>query len=378
MPIARKLEEKGEKVIYLNIGDPLKYDFQPPEHVMKALYEAVKEGYNYYSLSEGEKELREAIVEKEKKWNKVDLKPENILVTQGVSEAINFLSAILLDPGDEILIPEPAYPLYLSMPGLYDARVVKYSCTEENEWNPDVDDIATKITPKTRAIVVINPNNPTGAVYSEKTIKRILDLAAEHDIPVISDEIYDGIVFEGEFKSTASLSKDTLVIGLNGFSKTFLMTGWRLGYLYIYDPIGKYEDELRNAVIKMARTRLSASTPVQRAAIAALRGPLDHLKQMVAKLRERREYVYKRLKEIEGFETVKPKAAFYIFPRIPVNKWKDDRDFTLKLLLEKKVLVVHGSGFGDSNKNHIRIVFLPPVDILEEAFNRIEEFVKSA
>lgn len=377
VPLAKQLEARGEKIIYLNIGDPLKYDFDTPKHVKEALYKAVIEKHNYYSLSQGDPELREAIAYKEKTWHGVEVDPSDIVVTQGVSEAIGFVCATLLNPGDELLVPEPSYPLYNVYPQLYGAKSTVYKCSEDNGWQPDIDDIKKKITERTKGIVIINPNNPTGALYEEKTVKEILDIAAEHSLIVISDEIYDGIVFEGKFKSTASLTKDTPVIVLNGFSKTFLMTGWRLGYLYVHDPTGRYKDILLQAFIKMARCRLCAATPIQKAAAVALKGPLDHLTEMVARLRERRDYIYKRIEESDYLSAVKPKSAFYIFPKINVKgDWKNDKEFAEKLLIEEKVLIVHGSGFGKTGENHFRAVFLPPLNTLEEAFNRIEAFIR--
>jgi len=377
VPLAKELEKKGEKILYLNIGDPLKYDFDTPEHIKKALFKAVLEGHNYYTISEGDEELREAIAEKERKWHGVDLNEKDIIVTHGVSEAINFVCAVLLNPGDNALIPEPSYPLYQTYVYVYGATPIGYKCSEENGWQPDLDDLRRKINSKTRFIVVINPNNPTGALYEEKTLREILDLASEYSLMVISDEIYDGIVYEGVFKSLASLTKDTPVIVLNGFSKTFLMTGWRLGYIYMKDPSERIIEDLRQAFIKMARCRLCVSTPIQKAGIAALRGPLTHLEQMVSKLRRRRDYIYKRINEIDGLSSVEPKSAFYIFPRIVGDlEVRDDREFTRRLLVEEKVLVVHGSGFGEVGRSHFRAVFLPPLEILEEALDRIERFIK--
>ena len=375
VPLAREMERKGEKVIYLNIGDPLKYDFDTPHHIKEALYEGTLKGYNYYSVSEGLDELREAIAYKEKKFNGVDITAEEVIVTQGVSEAIAFIAATLLNSGDEILVPDPTYPLYQTYIRVFHGKPVFYGTIEENGWQPDIDDIRSKISEKTKAIVIINPNNPTGSVYDEKTEKAILDVAAEHDIIVISDEIYDRIVFDATFKSTAALSKDVPIIGLNGFSKVYLMTGWRLGYMYVYDPTQKYRDILVSALVKMARCRLSASTPVQYAGIAAIKGPQDHVKDMVAKIRRRRDYLYKRISEIDGMSSILPKGAFYIFPNISRIE-KDDKLFALKLLKEEKVLVVHGSGFGPSGAGHLRIVLLPPIELLEEAMSRIEHFIK--
>ena len=377
MTLARMFEYRGERVIYLNIGDPLKYDFETPEHIRKALYKAVEEGYNYYSPSEGIRELREAIAEKERKINGVDIEAEDVIVTQGVSEGIRFISAALLNPGDEVLVPDPCYPQYLLYPRLYDARTVAYNCLEEEGWIPDIDDMRRKISDSTKFIVVINPNNPTGALYDEKRLREVLDLAAEVGIPVVSDEIYDGIVLEGEFKSMAALAKDTIVIGLNGFSKTYLMTGWRIGYLYVKDNLGDFKSQFMDLVIKMARCRLSASTPIQIAAIEALRGGRDHLKNVIEKLKRRRDITLKRLEEMGAFIVTKPKGAFYVFPRIIGSlELSDDREFVEKLVREEKVLVVHGSGFGMLGKRHIRIVTLPPEEVLNEAFDRIDRFIK--
>lgn len=377
IPLAKQLEKKGKRIIYLNVGDPLKFDFDTPQIIKDALYEAVVRGHNYYSLSEGDEELREAIAEKERRVNKVDISAEDVVVTQGVSEAINFILAVLVDKDDEVLLPGPVYPLYEIYTRIYGGKPIFYKCDEKNQWMPDVNDIREKVSKKTKAIVIINPNNPTGSLYDKHIIEEILDIASENDIIVISDEIYDRIVFEGEFVSTASLAKDTTVIGLNGFSKVYLMTGWRLGYLYVKDPTNEKRDKILNALHNLARTRLSACTPVQKAGIIALKKAHEHIPQLVSKLRKRRDYVYRRLKEIEYFDVCKPKGAFYIFPRIPVSKyWKNDREFVKKLLIEEGVLVVHGSGFGAYGDNHIRIVLLPPVEILKEALDKIESFMR--
>ncbi len=377
IPLARELERKGRRIIYLNIGDPLKYDFDTPQVIKEALYEAVMKGYNYYSISEGDSELREAIAEKEKKVNNVDISPDDIVVTSGVSEAINFVLATLIDEGDEVLIPGPVYPLYAIYTQVYGGKPVYYKCDEANNWMPNVNDIRNKITKRTKAIVIINPNNPTGAVYDEKVLREIINIAGEYDIIIISDEIYDRIIFEGSFKSVASLAKDVTVIGLNGFSKVYLMTGWRLGYLYVKDYRDERRSKILEAIRNLARARLSACTPVQRAGIIALRKAFEHLPLMIEKLKKRRDFVYKRLCEIEGFTTCKPKGAFYIFPRIPTDgDWRNDKDFVYKLLIEEGVLVVHGSGFGKYGEDHIRIVLLPPIEVLEEALDKIENFVK--
>jgi len=374
---AKSVEKKGKKIIYLNIGDPVKYDFDTPEHVKQALVNAVKEGINWYSPSEGLQELREAICEKEKRVNSVEILPENVIITAGVSEAIQMIMAAIVDEGTEILVPGPSYPPYVSYVNFFGGKPVPYRTVEENGWQPDIDDLKSKIGDKTRVIVVINPNNPTGALYSEKILKKIVDLAGEYNIPLLSDEIYDRIVYEKGFVSTPYVAKDVPVIGLNGFSKTYLMTGWRLGYVYFHDSHGRL-NELKECVEKEARIRLSANTPIQKAAVTALRGPENHIKEMVKKLRERRDYSWKRLNKIKGISCAKPEGAFYVFPKVDEigSKWKTDEQFVLHLLEETGVLLVHGSGFGAPHgSGHFRGVFLPPIETLEIAYDRLEQFM---
>jgi len=375
VPFVEELERRGKSVINLNIGDPLKFDFDVPDHVKKALHEAVLSRYNYYSQSEGLYELREAICEKEKRVNGVDITPDDVIVTTGVSEGIMMLSMILLDPGDELLIPNPAYPPYISQIRLFGGKTVFYKTFEE-DWSPDVDDIRSKISERTKGILLINPNNPTGAVYSEKRIREIADVAWEHNLLLISDEIYDQIVFDSEFKSAAMLVRDMPVVGLNGFSKTYLMTGWRLGYVYVSGD-GR-ASEIKEALKRAARLRPCSPTPIQRAAITALRGGDAHIREMVRKLKERRDYSMRRIEEIEGISCSTPKGAFYLFPKVSAKgEWVDDKEFTMKLLTEEGVLVVAGSGFGLTGAGtYFRMVFLPMVETLSEVFDRIEAFLK--
>ena len=376
---ARKLENEGKKVIYLNIGDPVKFDFETPNHIRQALKNAVDEGANWYAPSEGLPELREAICEKEKTVNDVEISPENVIVTQGVSEGIQMLLASVVDSGDEFLVPDPAYPAYVSYTNFFGGKPVSYETLENNGWQPNLDDIQRKITAKTRAIVINNPNNPSGALYPEKTVKKIVNLAGEHELLLISDEIYDRIVFREEFVSTAYVAKDVPVVGLNGFSKVYLMTGWRLGYMYFYDPEEKL-GKVKESVEKETRIRLCASTPVQKAGVAALRGPQDHIADMVKKLRERRDCSYKRLKEIDGISCSKPEGAFYIFPKVETigSRWKSDEEFVRYVLEKTGVLLVPGSGFGSTyGSGHFRAVILPPIEILEKSFDKLERFISS-
>jgi len=374
---ARQLEKKGKNVIYLNIGDPLQFDFKTPEHIKEALIKAVNEDFNGYSPSEGLPELREAICEKEKNVAGIDVLPENIIVSNGVSEGIQMVLGALVDNGDNVLVPGPAYPPYISYTEFFGGKAVQYRTSEENGWQPDLDDVRAKVNDTTKAIVIINPNNPCGALYDRKTVKAMVDLAGEHNIPLISDEIYDQIAYETPV-STAEVAKDVPVIGLNGFSKVYLMTGWRLGYAYFTGKDEKTLEELREHVTKEARIRLSANTPVQKAAVEALRGPQDHIARTVKKLQKRRDYSHKRLNEIDGISCAKPKGAFYFFPKVDGigSRWTNDMTFVSDLLENTGLVFVHGSGFGSAyGSRHFRGVFLPPIETLENTFNRLENFM---
>jgi alanine-synthesizing transaminase len=375
---AGPITKAGKKIFYLNIGDPVAFDFRTPPHIQQALIEAIQSGENFYSPSEGVPELRQAIAEKEKRVNDVSILAENVLVTSGVSEGIQMVISALIEKDDEILVPGPAYSPYISYSKAYDGNPITYETLEEENWQPNIDDLRSKISEKTRAIVIINPNNPTGALYRRKTVQQILDVAGEHDLLVLSDEIYDQIRYVEDYVSTSHLAKDLPVVGLNGFSKVYLMTGWRLGYIYFHEQNGELQ-ELKKTIEKEQRIRICANTPVQMAGIAALRGPQDHVKEMVEKLRLRRDYAWKRLNEIEGISCAKPEGAFYVFPKIHAvgSKWKTDMEFAVELLKETGVLLVHGSGFDPIyGAGHARGVFLPPIEMLEEAFNEVERFMK--
>ena len=373
-----ELVKDGKKIYYLNIGDPAAFDFKTPQNVKDALCKAVQQDDNYYSPSEGRADLREAIVRKEKKVNNVDISADKVLITEGISEGIQMILGALVEKGDEILFPGPTYPPYISYTRFFDGTPVAYETIEEEGWHPNIDDLRSKITKKTRAIVIINPNNPTGSVYDRKMIKEILDIAGEHDLPVLSDEIYDQLTYEKEFVSAAYLSKDVPVIGLNGFSKVYQMTGLRLGYMY-FKGEGKKLEALKEGVEKECRIRICANTPVQIAATEALNGPQDCVKDIVDRLKQRRDFAWKRLNEIEGISTTKPEGAFYIFPKIEGvgSRWKTDMDFVVQLLKETGVLIVNGSGFDPVyGKGHARIVFLPPIKELDAAYSALEAFMK--
>ena len=375
---AKELEKKGIEVLHLNIGDPNKYDFDTPQHMKDALYEAANEGHNGYAPSEGYKELREVIVKREHIRNNIDYRSDDICITTGVTESLQILLNASLNTSDELLIPGPTYPQYTLITRFNDAEPIAYRCIEEEGWQPDVNDIRKKISKRTKGIVVINPNNPTGALYSKKVIKEILDIAGEYQVPVISDEIYDDITFDGKQYATATLAKDVPIITFNGFSKVYLVPGWRIGYVMFHHS-GEL-DEVQDAFMRIARSRLCANSVCQLACIQALKGPQDHIEKVNQKLRKRRDFSYKRLNEIEGISTAKPDGAFYIFPKIEAMEkglWKDDKEFVLDLLHEVHVLVVHGSGFCSTyGKGHFRAVILPQMETLEKAFDKLEQFMK--
>ena len=370
---ARKYESTGKQIIYLNIGDPVKYDFKTPDHIKAALIDAVTKDQNYYAESEGLPELRKAIVEKESQKG-FPLADSDVLVTNGVSEGLDMTLASIVDPGTEVLMPGPYYPPYASYVKFYGGKPIEFKLYEDGR--PDVEDVASKINSKSRAICIISPNNPTGEVFDRKGLQQLIDIAIEHNVYVICDEIYDNIVFDEQFTSIGRVASDAPVILLNGFSKGYLMTGWRCGYICLNSDSRKL-DGLRENVPKLARVRISSNLPVQIAAIQALRGPQDHIIEMVQKLRKRRDYVVKRLNSINGISCKMPRGAFYVFPKIELeHRWKDDREFVLDLLNSTGVLTVQGSGFGrEFGAGHFRIVYLPPENVLEEAMDKLESFI---
>lgn len=370
---AREYEKSGRQIIYLNIGDPVKYDFKTPNHIKQALIDSVSHDFNYYTDSEGLYELREAIVEKESRKG-LSITAEDVLVTNGVSEGLDMTMASIVEPNTEVLMPGPYYPPYASYVKFYGGRPVEFKLTPDGK--PDLEDLISKITPRTRALCIISPNNPTGEVFDHKSLKQLVDIAAEHSLYIICDEIYDSLVFDGEFTGIGKVAKDSPVILLNGFSKVYLMTGWRCGYICMNSNCSKLEN-IRNNIPKLARVRISTNLPVQKAAIAALRGPQDHIPMMVSKLRRRRDLVVKRLNQISSISCNVPKGAFYAFPKINLSsRWKNDKHFVLDLLNETGVLTVHGSGFGSNfGTDHFRIVYLPQEQILDEAMDKLEHFI---
>ncbi len=377
---ARALEKQGHEVLKLNIGDPIPYGFQPPQHMIDALEVAMRAGHNGYTASEGDPEFVEAIQRREKRRNNVDYAPDDIVVGTGVTEVLQMLLGASVVPGDEVLIPGPAYPPYDSLVKYFGGTPIHYRTVEEDDWQPDIDDVRAKLTDRTKAVCMINPNNPTGALYSESIVKQFADLVGEHQDHafLISDEIYDDMTFDGKQVASATVATDVPMVTLNGMSKVYLVPGWRLGYGMWNDPTGSLA-EIKEGVMKVARNRICASTPAQKAGAAALNGPQDHIQQVNDILRERRDFAVKRLNEIEGISSAKPDGAFYAFPKIDCladGPWKDDKEFVLDFLNTEKVLTVHGSGFDKQyGKDHFRLVILPQMDVLGDAFDRLERFV---
>ncbi|TFF63502.1 MAG: aminotransferase class I/II-fold pyridoxal phosphate-dependent enzyme [Promethearchaeota archaeon] len=378
--VADQVEKSGKEVIHLNIGDPVKYDFDTPKILTDALGDAANKNLNFYVDSLGILELREEIAKLENKKNSINLTANEVIATSGVTEGIFFILASLIENNNEILIPGPTYPLYLNYAHFFDGKPVEYELNEDDDWEPNMDDLRKKISDKTQAILICSPNNPTGGIFSKKKVQKVIDLAGEYNIPVLSDEIYDQITYEKEFVSPASISKDVPVIGLNGFSKAHLVTGWRLGYMYFHDPQDKLR-ELKVSIAKLARARLCSNSIVQYAGLSVLKTPGTHTQELVKKLRKRRDYSYKRLRQIEGIKPVNADGAFYLFPRIELNEfkqWNNDKDFVIDLLKDTGVCTVYGSGFGGYGKDHFRLTFLPDIELLERVYNKIEDFMNKS
>jgi len=369
---ATELEKQGKHIDYLNIGDPVQYGFQPPDNVKDALIKAIKQGENYYAPSEGLLELRKEIAKKEN-IKGLSVGAEDILVTNGISEGLDMVISSIVEEGDEVLLPGPYYPPYASYVRLRGGTPVEFAVDLKNS-TPDIDDIRSKITSKTVAICLISPNNPTGVVFNEKALKQVVDIANEHNLYIICDEIYDQIVFDEKFVGIGKVAGDSPVILLNGFSKVHLMTGWRIGYIAFNNS--PQLESIRENLPKLARVRICSNYPVQYAAIESLRGPQEYISHYVSELKKRRDLVVKRLNSMPGLSCSNPKGAFYAFPKIEHNKYNSDKEFVMELLKSKGVLTVYGSGFGTKyGSGHFRLVFLPNLEILDSALDKIEEFV---
>ncbi|HRP01037.1 MAG TPA: aminotransferase class I/II-fold pyridoxal phosphate-dependent enzyme [Candidatus Kapabacteria bacterium] len=370
--LANQVAATGKKMYYLNIGDPNIYDHITPSTVVDATIKAMKENKNGYAPSNGIPSALEAI--------RVDANNKGIhnildtFVTNGASEAIELCLSALLNPGENFLMPTPGYPLYTAVESKLELEPNPYYLAEENGWQPDVDDIKSKINSKTRAIVLINPNNPTGSVTKIEILNQIIELALEYNLVIIADEIYDKLIFDGkEMVSIASLNQDVSCITFSGLSKNYVAPGFRIGWGVVSGRIEVLADYIE-AINKLLRARVSANHPEQYAIAPALQGDQSHLGVLVNKLQTRRDIMLEILSGIEGISLVKPEGAFYAFPTIKV---KDDSHFVSQLIQETGVVVVPGSGFGQKpNTNHFRIVTLPQEEILRDAFKLIGEFYK--
>lgn len=368
---AARLEAQGTPVLRCNIGDPLRFDFATPPHLIEAVAKATRDGHNHYVASAGLLEARAAVAGS----MNPPVRPEDVFITAGVSEALDLTLTALLEPGDEVLLPSPGYPLYNAIAARLQVKVVAYQLDEAHGWALDADAIAPLVTPRTRAIVLCNPNNPTGSVATRAQLERVLDVARRHRLVVLSDEIYDRLLLEGTHVPTASLAADVPMITFNGLSKAYLAPGWRVGWLAINTPT--LLADVAGAIQRLADARLCGPGPFQYAVQPALEGPQGHLAEVLAKLRARREVTVRRLSAIPGVSIVPPRGAFYAMPSLTTPWPGGDEAFVLELVRHTGVLFVHGEGFGQKpGTQHFRVVFLPEEHVLEEAFNRLETFLQ--
>jgi aspartate/methionine/tyrosine aminotransferase len=370
---ARKAEAAGTRIHYLNTGDPVAFGFQPPAHMVDAVHKSLRDGENGYGPSIGLVEAREAVAAEntERGW---PIEADRIVLTSGSSEGIDFVLTALADSGDEVLVPKPTYPLYTAILHKIGAREVYYRADPANGWQPDPKEIRGLITSRTKALVVNDPNNPTGASYSHAIRRELLSIADQHNLPMIADEIYQDIAFSGPVPPLGSFDTDAPVIALSGLSKGYLVPGWRTGWLAVGG--GDRLKDVLGAITKLAEGRLCSTMPMQRAVVAALRGNRTHQASFRAALRERAELVHARANAIPGCSATMPAAAFYAFPKIALPPGKTDADFVIDLLHATGVLCVHGSGFGmDPSEGYFRMVTLAPPDQLDEIWNLIAGFV---
>lgn len=372
--LAERAAAGGLKMSYLNIGDPNLFDFQTPAHIVSAVRDAMERNKNGYAPSSG---IKSAIASINGEFERKGISNiRHTFVTTGASEAIDLALTALVNEGQNVLTPAPVYPLYTAVLAKLSAENISYYLDESDNWQPDIEDIRSKVNAKTRAIILLNPNNPTGTVYSIETLKAVLAIAAEHDLVVFSDEIYEKLILDDlGYASVATLTDEVPVVTFSGMSKAYLAPGFRIGWGIVTGPedvVGDYCEAIR----KLERARLSANHPEQYAISAALDGDHGFLAGVLEKLRRRRDLTVERLNAIEGISCVKPQAAFYAFPRIELGV--DDKTFVERLITQTGTVCVHGSGFGQRpGTQHFRVVFLPPEDVLERAFDGIEMVASS-
>jgi len=369
---ADEVTRQGYKILPLNIGDPLTFDFETPPHMIEAVHRAMHDGFNGYAPSSGIKPALDAIRREAARKGIVNI--QDVFVTSGVSETVDICLSALLDPGDELLTPCPDYPLYSAVLAKLGNPLNAYYLDEANGWQPDLDDIRRKITPRTRGIVLINPNNPTGSVCSREMLESIAEIARQNNLIVFADEIYDKLIIDGEHcVSLAAIAPDLPVVTFGGLSKNYLAPGWRIGWGVVSGDAAALKPYVEG-VNRLLRARLSANHPEQFAIPAALDGPQDHLIEVRDKLRSRRDLTQKWCEATPRVSCVAPKGAFYAFPRLDIPE--GDEIFVKELILQKHVMVVHGSGFGQRpGTQHFRIVFLPDEATLTKAYAAIADLI---
>lgn len=378
MDEANRMIAAGEKIVKLNIGNPAPFGFRAPDAVIKSMSENLTNTEGY-SDSKGLISARKAIVEYCRSKNMPDVSVDDVYTGNGVSELITLCMQGLLNSGDEVLVPSPDYPLWTASITLAGGVAVHYICDEQNEWYPDIEDMKSKITEKTKAIVVINPNNPTGALYPKEILLQIVEMARQHGLILFADEIYDRLVMDGlEHIALASLAPDLLTVSFNGLSKSHLLAGYRCGWMCLCGDKSKAKGYIEGINL-LSSMRLCSNVPAQSLIPTALEN-LEDAKNMLlpgGRIYEQREYIYNAITNIPGLSVVKPKAAFYMFPYMDIEKFHivDDERFVLDFLKEKKILFTHGGGFHWTKPDHFRIVYLPCVDDLSIAAESLKDFL---
>ena len=375
---AARMELEGAQVLKLNIGNPAPFGFRAPDEVIFDMRRQLTDCEGY-SPSKGLFSARKAIMQYAQLKNIPNVSIDDIYTGNGASELINLSLSALLDTGDEVLIPAPDYPLWTACVTLAGGKAVHYLCDEQSEWYPDIEDMRKKVTSKTKAIVIINPNNPTGALYPKEILEQIVQIARENQLMIFSDEIYDRLVMDGlEHISIASLAPDLFCVTLSGLSKSHMIAGYRVGWM-ILSGNKKIAKDYIDGLNMLANMRLCSNVPAQSIVQTALGGYQSVKNYLVpgGRLYEQREYVYKALNDIPGITAVKPKAAFYIFPKIDTKKFNitNDEQFALDFLREKKVLLINGRGFNWQEPDHFRVVFLPRVEVLTDAMGKLSDFL---
>ena len=378
MELAKKMEDEGHPILKLNIGNLGVFGFETPNEIIQDIIKHLPQSAGYTD-SKGMFSARKAVMHEMQNKNVTHVGIDDIFLGNGASELITMSMNALLNDGDEVLIPTPDYPLWTAAVSLSGGTPIHYICDEQANWMPDLDDIRQKITPQTKAIVIINPNNPTGALYSDEMLRAILEIAYQHDLIVFADEIYDKILYDGATHTAiASLSQDVLCLTFNGLSKNYRACGFRAGWMVISGP-KQYATDFIEGLNMLASMRLCANAPGQFAIQTALGGyqSIQELTNPNGRLFKQRELAYDMLTAIPGVGCVKPKAALYLFPKLCPKRYPiaDDKEFACELLKQEKVLIVQGSGFNLPTPDHFRLVFLPYVEDLTEAIHRIGNFL---